>query len=99
MRSEKVRIFALYQILKKYTDDTHGITINEMLTCLDKDYSIKTTRHTVEKISVEGKIIPRFFHVLHRKKLLAAQDIFFNEEYYKLYRAYSVVSLVIFSIL
>lgn len=51
------------------------------------------------KISVEGKIIPRFFHVLHTKKLLAAQDIFFNEEYYKLYRAYSVVSLVIFSIL
>lgn len=48
MRSEKARIFALYQILKRYTDDTHGITINEMLTRLDKDYGIKTTRHTVE---------------------------------------------------
>lgn len=48
MRSEKARIFALYQILKKYTDDSHGITINEMLTRLDKDYGIKTTRHTVE---------------------------------------------------
>lgn len=48
MRSEKARIFALYQILKRYTDDTHGISINEMLTRLDKDYGIKTTRHTVE---------------------------------------------------
>ena len=76
MRSEKARVFALYQILKRYTDDTHGITISEMLTRLDKDYGIKTIRHTVEKISVEGKIIPRFFHALHRKKLLAAQDIF-----------------------
>lgn len=46
--NQKARIFAVYQILKKYTDDTHGITKNEILKRLDNTYDIISTRQTID---------------------------------------------------
>lgn len=45
--NQKARLFAIYQILKKYTDETHGLSMREILHHLEKDYDIHTTRQTV----------------------------------------------------
>lgn len=46
--NQKARLFAVYQILKRYTDETHGITVAEILDKLKKDYEIISTRQTIE---------------------------------------------------
>lgn len=44
---QKARLFAVYQILKRYTDEKHGITMSEILNRLEKDYGITSTRQTI----------------------------------------------------
>lgn len=46
--NQKARIFALYQIMKRYTDETHGLTMKEILLHLERDYEIVSTRQTIE---------------------------------------------------
>lgn len=46
--NQKARIFALYQIMKRYTDETHGLTMKEILLHLERDYDIVSTRQTID---------------------------------------------------
>lgn len=45
--NQKARLFALYQILYQYTDETHAITMNDILEKLNTLYEIETTRKTI----------------------------------------------------
>lgn len=45
--NQKARLFALYQILYQYTDETHDITMNGILEKLNVLYEIETTRKTI----------------------------------------------------
>lgn len=45
---QKARLFAVYQILQRYTDDTHGLTKRQILESLEKNYEINSTRQTVD---------------------------------------------------
>ena len=46
--NQKARITAIYQLLKKYTDKSHGLTKAELITLLEKEYEINTTRQTID---------------------------------------------------
>lgn len=45
---QKARLFAVYQILQRYTDDTHGLTKRQILEKLENTYEINSTRQTVD---------------------------------------------------
>ena len=45
---QKARLFAVYQILQRYTDDTHGLTKRQILEKLEQTYEINSTRQTVD---------------------------------------------------
>lgn len=45
---QKARLFAVYQILQRYTDDTHGLTKRQILERLEQTYEINSTRQTVD---------------------------------------------------
>lgn len=46
--NQKARILALYQILQRYSDESHGLTMAEILKRLESQYDIETTRQTVQ---------------------------------------------------
>ena len=46
--NQKARILALYQILQRYSDESHGLTMAELLKRLESQYDIETTRQTVQ---------------------------------------------------
>lgn len=46
--NQKARILALHQIFNRYSDESHGLTMADILGKLENQYDIETTRQTVQ---------------------------------------------------